>query len=152
MEESTLPVLTTPLVEGVAQVIQESLPKTSVKLSPIELPDETRALTIDLDEAAKKLANLEALINQTFAAEAKTDATHTHFYSGNRLWKNDLCPICKAESMKNSVDYEAIKKAEKENDKMLLHISLDIDREYLEKKKVQLSCFNPFLGPRRSKT
>lgn len=38
--------------------------------------------------------------------------------------------------MKNVVDLQAIKKADKENDKMLLHISLEIDKEYMDKKNV----------------
>ncbi|KAJ3355390.1 hypothetical protein HDU91_005674, partial [Kappamyces sp. JEL0680] len=103
--------------------------------APFLILDETRKLTLDLDEAAQKLARLENLIDQTFSAEARSDATHTHFYSGNRLWSNNKCPICKTEAMKNIVDLEGIKKAEKENDKMLLHISLDIDKEYLDKRK-----------------
>ncbi|KAJ3305782.1 Coiled-coil domain-containing protein 81 [Kappamyces sp. JEL0829] len=111
--------------------------ETAVQSSPecTVSNDETRKLTLDLDEAAQKLARLENLIDQTFSAEARSDATHTHFYSGNRLWSNNKCPICKTEAMKNIVDLEGIKKAEKENDKMLLHISLDIDKEYLDKRK-----------------
>ena len=106
---------------------------------------ETKALTLDLDEAAKKLQNLENLIEKTFSKELNSgtilmrliiDDTHTHFYSGNRLWKNGTCPICKTETMKNAVDLNAIRKAEKENDKMLLHISLQIDKEYFDQKKV----------------
>ncbi len=40
--------------------------------------------------------------------------------------------------MKHVVDLNAIKRAEKENDKMLLHISLENDKEYLDNKKVIL--------------
>lgn len=103
-------------------------------------------MTFDLDEASKKLHNLEDLIEKTFSKDSNSgkkivyllmiDAVHTHFYSGNRLWKNRTCPICKTDTMKHVVDLNAIKRAEKENDKMLLHISLENDKEYLDNKKV----------------
>lgn len=38
----------------------------------IDADRETKALTLDLDEAARKLANLEQLIGQTFTKENKT--------------------------------------------------------------------------------
>lgn len=103
-----------------------------------------------MDAAAQKLSALEQAIEMTFTEEARKDATHTHYYSGNRLWRNNKCPICKTDSMKNFVDLNAIKVAEKENDKMILHISLDIDKKYLDHKLVILQ-FNFRNGSNRDK-
>ncbi|KAJ3275036.1 Coiled-coil domain-containing protein 81 [Terramyces sp. JEL0728] len=100
-----------------------------------ENDEETMQMVSELDEAAQKLARLEELIDQTFSIEARTVSTHTHHHSGNRLWTDQKCPICKTKEINNFVDREAIRKAEKDHDKMLLHISLDTDKEYFNRKK-----------------
>lgn len=133
----------TPTIKSIAPEIENT--KGMSRISYVETDRETRNLTFDLEAAAKKLADLEQLIDQTFSCDVRSgkdwnlpiiELTHTHHYSGNRMWKNSKCPICKTEAMKNVVDLEAIKLAEKDNDKMLLHISLGIDQVYFDQKMV----------------
>ncbi|KAJ3074914.1 hypothetical protein HDU98_009883 [Podochytrium sp. JEL0797] len=59
--------------------------------------------------------------------------THTHPHAGNRLWSDAKCPICR---QKNQVVVEVkdqIVEREKTQDKMLLMLSLEVDREFLKK-------------------
>ncbi|KAH6565165.1 hypothetical protein BASA60_010042 [Batrachochytrium salamandrivorans] len=99
----------------------ESADINSHKLEPLEVEDSfvdssrppvidgdsrtsNRILTTmeELDEATRKLSKLEELIDKTFSAEARNVATHTHHHSGNRLWTDQKCPICRA----NRAPYE----------------------------------------------
>lgn len=103
----------------------------------------------ELDDATKKLQQLEELIDQTFTTESKnsifvliTVKVHTHEYTGNRLWHNDKCPICRQSKSTFVDEREAIVSAEKEQDRMILHVSLQVDKNYIDQKKVP-SCLFP---------
>jgi hypothetical protein len=113
---------------------EQEINNTSKKITK-HYPGESLVALIDLETATEKLVHLEKLIGETFGAEASNVSSHTHFHSGNRLWSDKNCPICKSIAKNNYVDGGLIKKTEKENDKMLLQISLEIDQQYLDKKK-----------------
>ncbi|KAJ3227236.1 Coiled-coil domain-containing protein 81 [Clydaea vesicula] len=60
---------------------------------------------------------------------------HTHPHSGNRLWSNSKCPLC-LQLAAVPVDYKAEnKKREIDHDRMLLNLSLEVDREFILRKK-----------------
>lgn len=64
---------------------------------------------------------------------------HTHPFSGDRLWSNIKCPICRQHGIP-VIDYkDDLKKKEIEQDRLLLKLSLDVDSEFLKKKKVKIS-------------
>ncbi|KAJ3308849.1 Coiled-coil domain-containing protein 81 [Blyttiomyces sp. JEL0837] len=60
---------------------------------------------------------------------------HTHPHSGDRLWSNIKCPICRQSSASYVDLKEQLARREKEQDKMLLHLSLEVDRDYLRRTK-----------------
>ncbi|KAJ3094271.1 Coiled-coil domain-containing protein 81 [Phlyctochytrium planicorne] len=60
---------------------------------------------------------------------------HTHAHSGDRLWSDIKCPICKHKNMPIIEVKEQLARKEKDQDKLLLHLSLEVDREYLRKSK-----------------
>ncbi|KAI8613013.1 hypothetical protein BC830DRAFT_515380 [Chytriomyces sp. MP71] len=61
--------------------------------------------------------------------------THTHPHAGNRLWSNDKCPICRQKNSTFIEVKEALDAKEKTQDKMLLLLSLEVDREFLKQTK-----------------
>ena len=63
-------------------------------------------------------------------------STHTHPYSGDRLWTDQKCPICRVKKIQNAEDRELQRKTDQEHDRMLLHLSLDIDKGIIQKRKV----------------
>ncbi|KAH6561391.1 hypothetical protein BASA62_009827 [Batrachochytrium salamandrivorans] len=91
----------------------------------------------ELDEATRKLSKLEELIDKTFSAEARNVATHTHHHSGNRLWTDQKCPICRANRAPYVDSRDIEKRIEQEHDRNLLHLSLDLDKDFINTKKVE---------------
>ena len=118
-----------------SEIVAPEIPK--IESIDRNIDPETKTLSLELDEASKKLASIEKLISETFK-DSSTQGTHTHSHTGSRYWKDNACTICQVESIVNPIDLVKIKEAEKESDKMLLHVSLSIDKEYLDKKKVIL--------------
>ncbi|KAI8799350.1 hypothetical protein BJ742DRAFT_687284, partial [Cladochytrium replicatum] len=55
---------------------------------------------------------------------------HTHPHSGDRLWTDAKCPICRQARMPVVVLREQMAKKEKERDRMLLKMSLAVDSEH----------------------
>nr|KAJ3423121.1 hypothetical protein HK105_002517 [Polyrhizophydium stewartii] len=82
--------------------------------------DPIASATAELDEAARKLAKLEELIDKTFSIEARND---------------QKCPICRAKRISYVEDRELQKRTEQEHDRMLLHLSLDLDKDFIQKKR-----------------
>eukprot|EP00842_Homolaphlyctis_polyrhiza_P004398 jgi/Hompol1/495/HPOL_003921-RA len=78
------------------------------------------AATAELDEAARKLAKLEELIDKTFSLEARND---------------QKCPICRSKRISYVEDRDLQKRTEQEHDRMLLHLSLDLDKDFIQKKR-----------------
>ncbi|KAH6590259.1 hypothetical protein BASA50_009519 [Batrachochytrium salamandrivorans] len=132
----------------------ESADINSHKLEPLEVEDSfvdssrppvidgdsrtsNRILTTmeELDEATRKLSKLEELIDKTFSAEARNVATHTHHHSGNRLWTDQKCPICRANRAPYVDSRDIEKRIEQEHDRNLLHLSLDLDKDFINTKK-----------------
>ncbi|KAI9349434.1 hypothetical protein DFJ73DRAFT_760568 [Zopfochytrium polystomum] len=65
---------------------------------------------------------------------------HTHPHSGDRLWSDIKCPICRQMGMPVIEVREQLAKKEKEQDKMLLHLSLEVDRDHMRQiKDVEMS-------------
>jgi hypothetical protein len=61
---------------------------------------------------------------------------HTHIHSGDRQWTDEKCPICRARRASVVDLKDELSQKEKEEDKLLLHLSLALDREYINKTKV----------------
>ncbi|TPX61416.1 hypothetical protein SpCBS45565_g07243 [Spizellomyces sp. 'palustris'] len=59
--------------------------------------------------------------------------THTHAHSGDRLWNDENCPICRHRSMPIVDLREQRARKEKEQDRLMLHLSLDLDKEFVLK-------------------
>ncbi|KAJ3127609.1 hypothetical protein HK098_006048 [Nowakowskiella sp. JEL0407] len=60
---------------------------------------------------------------------------HTHPHSGDRLWTDAKCPVCRQSKMPVIELKEQIAKKDKENDRLLLNASLSNDSEYLRRTK-----------------
>ncbi|KAJ3195607.1 Coiled-coil domain-containing protein 81 [Irineochytrium annulatum] len=71
--------------------------------------------------------NVDALLSR--------GGTHTHPHSGNRLWSDVKCPICRQKNAPVVDISELIAKREKEQDRLLLHLSLEGDKEHLRRTK-----------------
>lgn len=65
--------------------------------------------------------------------------THTHLHSGDRLWTNKHCPICRSQAVRILPPEELGAAKEKERDRLLLHLSLDLDKDFICRAKVQCS-------------
>ncbi|KAJ3181999.1 hypothetical protein HDU87_000337 [Geranomyces variabilis] len=64
--------------------------------------------------------------------------THSHTHSGDRQWNDLQCPICrnaKVPAMEQLRSRRVLK--DKEQDRLLLQLSLDLDQEYLLKAKTK---------------
>ncbi|KAJ3096795.1 hypothetical protein HK100_005488 [Physocladia obscura] len=57
--------------------------------------------------------------------------THTHSHAGNRLWSDAKCPICRQQNTTVVEVKDILTAREKKQDKMLLLLSLEVDREHL---------------------
>ncbi|KAJ8330113.1 Coiled-coil domain-containing protein 81 [Batrachochytrium dendrobatidis] len=93
------------------------------------------AATDELDEAACKLKKLEELIDKTFSIDSRNVLTHTHSHSGNRLWTNHKCPICRTKQISFEKNRDIQRQTEQEHDRMLLHLSLELDKDFIKTKK-----------------
>ncbi|KAI8923519.1 hypothetical protein BC831DRAFT_470742 [Entophlyctis helioformis] len=117
--------------------VRVDAPPLRTEESPAETGHQSSTLTAmaELDEAARKLAKLEELIDRTFSMEARNVTTHTHPHSGNRLWTDQKCPICRAKRINHIEDRDLQKRTEQEHDRMLLHLSLDLDKDFIQRKR-----------------
>ncbi|KAJ3414067.1 Coiled-coil domain-containing protein 81 [Chytridiales sp. JEL 0842] len=66
---------------------------------------------------------------------SKKCTMHTHSHSGDRQWKDDKCPICRTKAQTFIENKQNLVLREKEQDKLLLTLSLALDREYVKKTK-----------------
>ena len=103
---------------------------------------------IVIDEPEKEPGNLEALVEETFARkETLAVSMHTHSYSGDRLWSDQKCPICRIKALPAVFESKEQQfKKDKANDKMLLTVSLEIDRELIRKARVRSCYIASFIG------
>jgi hypothetical protein len=142
-EEGKLPVTTWQSTTTISE--KETPKKTPVDFSPTPIGETTAVAKeepaptsgpglalIQLDEATKRLEELEKLIAETFSADAKVSPVHTHEYCGVRTWKDNTCPICRA---KNAIFVD--QRHEKQHqesilDKEQLNQSLLADRTHLQ--------------------
>jgi hypothetical protein len=115
-----------------------SLPQIKSVTPPKETSGEKQKVNGAKDalnvEAAADQTKLEELVDETFMREPKT---HTHAYTGDRLWKDEKCPICRIKSQPAVFESKEQQIArEKQEDKMLLTLSLELDKELIRKAKV----------------
>ena len=101
--------------------------------------------TIEKSPTSYQLEKLEALVEKTFNAVKELTPTtpppkvHTHSYSGDRLWSDLKCPICRIKTQPVVFESkEQMTQREKEEDKMILKVSLEMDRELLKKTRVSI--------------
>ena len=87
-------------------------------------------------EAQKKnesLEELQRLVENTLGM----GHTHTHHYSGDRQWNDEKCPICRVNAQKAVFETkEQTIKKEKLNDKAIMTLALEIDKELIKKARV----------------
>ncbi|KAI9337735.1 hypothetical protein BDR26DRAFT_935462 [Obelidium mucronatum] len=77
----------------------------------------------------------------------KTTDTHTHPHAGNRLWSDAKCPICRQKSQEVVDLKDRLTEREKSQDKMLLLLSLEVDREYLKRtREVEMKKVKAAIG------
>ncbi|KAJ3021000.1 UNVERIFIED_CONTAM: Coiled-coil domain-containing protein 81, partial [Siphonaria sp. JEL0065] len=73
--------------------------------------------------------------------------THTHPHADNRLWSDAKCPICRQKSQVVVDVKDKLTEREKTQDKMLLLLSLEVDREYLKQtREVELKKVKAAIG------
>ncbi|KAI8853531.1 hypothetical protein BC829DRAFT_439936 [Chytridium lagenaria] len=84
------------------------------------------------EEMAAQIANNEKL---QLDLVLNRGGKHTHPHSGDRLWSDIKCPICKQRTMPVIEVKDQLVKKEKDQDRLLLSLSLEVDREYLRKTK-----------------
>ncbi|KAI9329197.1 hypothetical protein BDR26DRAFT_923038 [Obelidium mucronatum] len=73
--------------------------------------------------------------------------THTHPHAGNRLWSDAKCPICRQKSQEVVDLKDRLTEREKSQDKMLLLLSLEVDREYLKRtREVEMKKVKAAIG------
>lgn len=139
------------------QIIQNELEITEASSAnesssnPAQNDSEKPAVSQQIPETTKKPqtiawdndGDLEALVQETLSK--KDPKMHTHPYSGDRLWNDEKCPICRIKAQPVVFESKELKVAkEKYHDKMLLTLSLDLDRELIRKAMV-FSVFLHFL-------
>ncbi|KNC97512.1 uncharacterized protein SPPG_06987 [Spizellomyces punctatus DAOM BR117] len=73
--------------------------------------------------------------NRPFNFLIRSVGTHTHAHSGDRLWNDENCPICRHRSMPIVDLREQRARKEKEQDRLMLHLSLDLDKEFVLKSR-----------------
>ncbi|KAJ3091961.1 Coiled-coil domain-containing protein 81 [Quaeritorhiza haematococci] len=61
--------------------------------------------------------------------------THMHPHSGNRLWNNGTCPMCRQQAMQPIDLKEVNTRKEKDLERTLLSYSLNVDNEYFKEQQ-----------------
>ena len=93
--------------------------------------EEKKIVSINAEPA--DLAGLEELLEETFLIP-KEAGLHTHSHSGDRLWTDGKCPVCRIKALPAIFESKEQQiKREKENDKLLLTLSLELDKELIRK-------------------
>lgn len=104
---------------------QEKEPKQPKEIEVIALEPDNSKETGSLEELRK-------LVENTLGA----GLTHAHPYTGDRQWNDAKCPICRVKAQKAVFETkEQIFKKEKLNDKAIMTLALEIDKELLKKAK-----------------
>ncbi len=103
---------------------QEKYPKELKEIEEIILePDSPKE---------KSLEELRKLVENTLGM----GLNHTHSYTGDRQWNDAKCPICRAKAQKAVFETkEQISNREKFNDRAIMTLALEIDKEHLKKAK-----------------
>ncbi|RKO84153.1 hypothetical protein BDK51DRAFT_28534, partial [Blyttiomyces helicus] len=89
----------------------------------------------------QKLAKIEDakeakdVLDPPFFFNIRSLSTHTHPHSGDRLWTDLKCPICRQRNMPIVELRDSRERKGKEQDRLLLHLSLELDRDFLKKTK-----------------
>ncbi|KAI9197302.1 uncharacterized protein BJ171DRAFT_520663 [Polychytrium aggregatum] len=105
-------------------------------------PEDLSERDLDTEESSvagtppPKLSKTKADENDpTYPYGYRVVGTHTHPHSGDRLWTNVKCPICRQRNMPVIDVKEQLVRREKDHDRLLLHLSLEVDREFMKKTK-----------------
>jgi hypothetical protein len=91
-----------------------------------------------LQIATSRLAEVEKLLDDRLCVDENSGSSHNHHYTGDRLWKDGICPICRAKESEFVSLKDKRKLADLESDKIQLHVSLQIDNDYFNKKQREM--------------
>lgn len=109
--------------------IEEKIVKKDFEIEQIVLQP-------DNPKESESLEELRKLVENTLGM----GLTHTHAYTGDRQWNDQKCPICRTKAQKVVFETkEQISNKEKLNDKAIMTLALEIDKELLRKAKVLYS-------------
>ncbi|KAG5462811.1 MAG: hypothetical protein BJ554DRAFT_3449, partial [Olpidium bornovanus] len=102
--------------------------KRTILASEVSLP----VIQAEVEHARKKAAVTRPRPSNPIKPP---DGTHLHSNSGNRLWRDGRCPLCWAKAKQFNDIREDERMKEKDFDKMIIRLSMEIDRQLALKEK-----------------
>jgi hypothetical protein len=100
--------------------------------------DKAKLAIESLEETIKRLEKEQVTESTDYLAvmhDEKMKNSHRHPYSGDRLWKNDSCPICRQTRAPELETRTLTVMKEKQEDQLFLKLAKEMDTDFIEATK-----------------
>lgn len=100
--------------------------------------DKAKLAIESLEETIKRLEKEQATDSTDYLAvmhDEKMQSSHRHPYSGDRLWSNATCPICRHKRAPELETRTLTVLKEKQEDQLFLKLAKELDKDFIESTK-----------------